>query len=53
MNKVAFLGGPMGIIAGIILGALIDNMAIGIIVGFALCFGVIKFSSKKKSEADQ
>lgn len=47
MNKTVFLGGPMGIVAGIILGALIDNMAIGIIVGFALCFGIVKFGGKK------
>lgn len=47
MNKTVFLGGPMGIVAGIILGALIDNMAIGIIVGFVLCFGIVKFGGKK------
>lgn len=47
MNKTVFLGGPMGILAGIILGALIDNMAIGIIVGVVLCFGVVKFGGKK------
>jgi len=52
MNKTVFLGGPMGIVAGIILGALIDNMAIGIIVGFALCFGIVKFGGKK-SEAEK
>jgi F0F1-type ATP synthase assembly protein I len=51
MNKTAILGGPMGIIAGVILGALTDNMAIGIIVGLALCFGIIKISGKKKPEA--
>jgi hypothetical protein len=47
MNKTAVLGGPIGIIAGIILGALIDNMAIGVLVGLALCFGIVKISRDK------
>ena len=36
----------LGICGGIILGALIDNMAIGLLVGFAVAFGVIRFGRR-------
>lgn len=44
--KVA-IGFPLGLCIGIIFGALIHNMAIGVIVGLALGFGVVKFGRKK------
>lgn len=37
----------LGICGGIILGALIDNMAIGLLLGFAVGFGLIKFGRRK------
>jgi len=36
----------LGVSGGIILGAVIDNMAIGLLVGFALGFGLIRFGRK-------
>ena len=36
----------MGMCIGIIFGALIDNMGIGIVLGVLLGFGIIKFSTK-------
>lgn len=54
MNKTAVLAGPMGIFVGVIFGALIDNMAIGILVGFALAFGLVKLNlGKSQARASQ
>ncbi len=39
----------LGICGGIILGALIDNMAIGLLLGFAVGFGLIKFRRRDPS----
>jgi len=36
----------LGVSGGIILGAVIENMAIGLLVGFALGFGLIRFGRK-------
>lgn len=36
------LGFPLGLCAGIIFGALIDNMAAGILLGLALGFGIVR-----------
>lgn len=41
------LGFPLGMAIGIIFGALIHNMAIGVIAGLALGFGVITFKRDK------
>jgi hypothetical protein len=37
----------LGICGGIIFGALIDNMAIGLLLGFAVAFGLITFKRRK------
>ena len=56
MTKTALFNGPIGIAVGVIFGALIDNMAIGIVLGFALAFGLVKFNRGKSevraSQAD-
>ncbi len=36
------VGLPMGLIGGVILGALIDNMAFGLIAGLAVGIGMIR-----------
>lgn len=42
----------LGVCGGIIFGALIDNMAIGLLLGFAVGFGLVKFNGgKSKAEA--
>ena len=37
----------LGICGGIIFGALIHNMAIGLLLGFAVGFGLVKFNGRK------
>ena len=37
----------LGVSGGIILGALIDNMAIGLLLGFAVGFGLVKLNRRK------
>ena len=43
MDKDAGLRFLLGVSGGIILGALIDAMWIGILVGFAVGFGLVKW----------
>ncbi|MEH0198393.1 hypothetical protein V7S57_21800 [Caulobacter sp. CCNWLY153] len=50
MTKKGGVGFVLGVCGGIIFGALIDNMAIGLILGFAVGFGLIKLGGKKASE---
>lgn len=38
----------VGVAGGVILGALIDNMGIGLIVGFAFGFGFIGIGRRKR-----
>jgi hypothetical protein len=52
MDKKGGVGFVLGVSGGIIFGALIDNMAIGLILGFAVGFGLIKFGGKKKAEPE-
>lgn len=52
MDKKGGVGFVLGVSGGIILGALIDNMAIGLILGFAVGFGLIKFGGKKKAKPE-
>jgi len=52
MDKKSGVGFVLGVCGGIIFGALIDNMAIGLILGFAVGFGLIKFSGKKASKPE-
>lgn len=47
MDKKGGVGFVLGVCGGIIFGALIDNMAIGLILGFAIGFGLFKFGGKK------
>ncbi len=47
MDKKSGVGFVLGVSGGIVFGALIDNMAIGLILGFAVGFGLIKFGRKK------
>lgn len=49
MTKKGGVGFVLGVCGGIILGALIDNMAIGLLLGFAVGFGVLKFGGDKKT----
>ena len=42
MEKNDGLRFSMGIAGGIIFGALIDNMFVGLVLGFAVGFGLIK-----------
>ena len=44
-GKTIGFGG--GMIIGILVGALIDNMALGIILGCALGFGIIQLPGKR------
>ena len=37
----------LGVCGGIILGALIDTMAIGLLLGFAVGFGLVKLNRRK------
>lgn len=46
MGKDAGLRFVMGIAGGVILGAVIDNMAIGLIVGFVVALGLLKWPSR-------
>jgi hypothetical protein len=52
MDKKGGVGFVLGVSDGIIFGALIDNMAIGQILGFAVGFGLIKFGGGKKSKPE-
>nr|WP_295108371.1 hypothetical protein [uncultured Caulobacter sp.] len=52
MDKKGGVGFVLGVSGGIIFGALIDNMAIGLILGFAVGFGLIKFGGKKKADPE-
>ena len=42
MEAKQTIGFGAGMIIGILLGALIDNMALGIIIGCLLGFGIVK-----------
>lgn len=44
-KTVAF---PVAMIGGILFGALIDNMGIGIALGLLFAFGILKWPSKGK-----
>ena len=46
MDKNAGLRFVMGICGGIIFGAIIDNMAIGLIIGFVVAAGLVKWPFK-------
>lgn len=46
MNKNESINVGMAICGGIILGALIDNMAIGLMIGFAVAFGLFKVARR-------
>ncbi|EJL26031.1 hypothetical protein PMI01_04202 [Caulobacter sp. AP07] len=37
----------LGVTGGVIVGALMDNMAIGLLLGFAVGFGLVKFNRGK------
>jgi len=47
MTKKNGLNFGLCVIGGIILGAVIDNMAIGLIVGFAVGFGLLGLNRSK------
>lgn len=47
MSKNGSIGFAAGVFGGIILGALIHNMAIGLLIGFAVGFGLLKFPVKR------
>lgn len=47
MNKTTAIGFPLGLCIGVIVGAVIHNMGIGILLGLALGFGIIKFPVKR------
>ncbi|GEM_PF-2223078 len=43
----ARVGFPMALIGGIVFGALINNMAFGIIAGLVVGFGIVTFGRSK------
>ena len=47
MKQDQVVGFPLAVVGGIILGSIIDNMAIGLLIGFAVGFGWIKLKSSK------
>ncbi|MFM2372647.1 MAG: hypothetical protein RIS85_2369 [Pseudomonadota bacterium] len=47
MQQDQAIGFPLAVVGGIILGAVIGNMAIGLLIGFAVGFGWIKLKSNK------
>lgn len=47
MTQKKSLNFGLCVIGGIILGALIDNMAIGLILGFAVGFGLLGLNRSK------
>jgi hypothetical protein len=47
MDKKSGVGFVLGVCGGIIFGALIDNMAIGLLLGFAVGLGLFRFSGGK------
>lgn len=47
------IGFPLGMAGGVIFGALIDNMAIGILLGLAVGCGVITFRRGKTEDEAQ
>ena len=47
MNKRSGGNFFLGIFGGVIFGALIDNMAIGLLLGFAVGFGLVKLNGGK------
>ena len=46
MEAKQTIGFGAGMIIGILLGALIDNMAMGIIIGCLLGFGIVKLPGR-------